>query len=158
SDFTKSQDGQYYVYTDGGEPASYLYIRYIGLSFWYSEEFDIPEGMINTAIEQFSVAGTVEYGSGGYWFKKVSGPDWLMVSSDGEITGIRPSTAQAAATMTIMVTDSVGNTATITISVGAVNAPNVVTGSMGSGTIIAVALAAVALIGGVAYFMFLRKP
>ena len=157
SDFFRSQDDQYYVYTDGGEPASYLYIRYIGLYFWYSEDFDIPEGKINTAIEQFSVADAAEYGSGGYWFKKVSGPEWLMVSSDGEITGIRPATAQAATTMIIMVTDSVGNTATITINVGEVIAPKVVTGSMGSGAMIAVALAAVALIGGVVYFMFLRK-
>ncbi|MCL1905367.1 MAG: hypothetical protein FWG19_04515, partial [Methanomassiliicoccaceae archaeon] len=158
SDFFRSADDQYYVYTDGGNPASYLYIRYIGLYFWYSEEFDIPEGKINTAITKFSVAEAVEYGSGGYWFKKVSGPEWLVVSSDGEISGMRPSTAQAATTMVIMVTDSVGNTATITINVGEVYAPSVFMGSMGSGAIIAVALAAVALIGGVVYFMFLRKP
>ncbi|WP_400206948.1 leucine-rich repeat protein [Candidatus Methanomassiliicoccus intestinalis] len=92
------------------------------LAFVDSDDYNIPDGTINTAISKINVAVSVSGGMSPYTFSKVSGPDWLIVSADGTITGTRPNTVQAATTATIKVTD-INNSKTIEITVGAVTLP-----------------------------------
>ncbi|WP_400260580.1 leucine-rich repeat protein [Candidatus Methanomassiliicoccus intestinalis] len=93
------------------------------LDFVDSDAYNIPDGTINTAISEINVAVSVSGGRSPYTFSKVSSPDWLTVYASGVITGTRPNTVQAATTATIKVTDSVNNSKTIEITVGAVTLP-----------------------------------
>ena len=91
-----------------------------GLKFIYRTEFDIPEGAAGTDIALVDVSGAATGGKKPYIFSKVSGPEWLIVSGDGRITGTRPGTTAGADMATIRVTDSDGAAEDITLVVGAV--------------------------------------
>lgn len=90
------------------------------LTFTDSDTYDIPEGIVNTAITEIDVSGAVAGGFSPYSFSKESGPEWLIVSADGKITGTRPAEAAAATDALIRVTDNAGFSDIIVIKVGAV--------------------------------------
>ena len=97
----------------------------------------IAEGKVNTAASAtFKVSG----GTPGYTVEKVNGPDWLNVSINGDtvtISGTRPATAQAAATLTVKITDSTAETPlvkTVAVAVGAVTKPSSGGGSSSGGS------------------------
>ena len=97
----------------------------------------IASGKVNTAASAtFKVSG----GTPGYTVEKVNGPDWLNVSINGDtvtISGTRPATAQAAATLTVKITDSTAETPlgkTIAVEVGAVTKPSSGGGSSSGGS------------------------
>ena len=91
-----------------------------GLKFIHRTEFDIPEGAAGTDIAVVDVSGAATGGKKPYIFSKVSGPEWLIVSGDGRITGTRPGTTAGEDTAIIRVTDSDGAVEDITLVVGAV--------------------------------------
>ncbi len=97
----------------------------------------IASGKVNTAASAtFKVSG----GTPGYTVEKVNGPDWLNVSINGDtvtISGTRPATAQAAATLTVKITDSTAETSfakTVAVAVGAVTKPSSGGGSSSGGS------------------------
>lgn len=97
----------------------------------------IASGKVNTAASAtFKVSG----GTPGYTVEKVNGPDWLNVSINGDtvtISGTRPATAQAAATLTVKITDSTAETPlvkTVAVAVGAVTKPSSGGGSSSGGS------------------------
>ena len=101
----------------------YAYLRLpAGLAFTHSAAYDIPAGRVGTAITAIDVSGGASGGVLPYTFTLEGAPAWLSITSDGAITGTRPSTAQPAATATVRVTDSAypAESKTITIQVGAV--------------------------------------
>lgn len=87
----------------------------------------IAEGKVNTAA---SAAFKVSGGTLPCTVEKVNGPEWLTVSINGDtvtISGTRPATAQAAATLTVKITDSTAETPlakTVAVAVGAVTKPS----------------------------------
>lgn len=93
------------------------------LQFDDSADFDIPEGNIATEINTIDVSNAVTGGKKPYTFTKESGPQWLNVSADGKITGVRPNEETDSTTATIKVTDADGVERTITIEVGKVTKP-----------------------------------
>jgi hypothetical protein len=93
----------------------------IPLMFTKQASFDVPTGTTGTAINAINVSTGVSGGKTPYTFTKTSGPSWLTVSSDGKITGTRPSTAQSATTAVISVKDANGTSKSITINVGTVS-------------------------------------
>ena len=110
-------------YATGSSFASEAVILTVGtesLSFEDSITFDIPEGVTGTSISQVDVSGAVSGGTRPYTFSKESGPDWLNVSTNGCITGTRPTAVADAATAVIKVTDNTGANKTIEIAIGAV--------------------------------------
>ena len=90
-----------------------------GLTFTKQASYDIPAGSRYTAISTIHVSDGISGGTAPYTFSKVSGPDWLRVSSAGVLSGSRQSAAPAT-TAVIQVTDTMGATATITINIGEV--------------------------------------
>jgi len=87
----------------------------------------IASGNVNTAASAtFQVSG----GTPEYTVEKVNGPEWLNVSIDGDtvtISGTRPATAQADATLTVKITDSTAETPLVkmvAVAVGAVTKPS----------------------------------
>ena len=92
------------------------------LSFVKQSSFDIPAGSTYSGISTVNVSSGASGGQTPYTFSKVSGPDWLKVSSAGLVSGSRQST-ESATTAIIMVTDSKGTSAVITINVGQVGTP-----------------------------------
>ena len=99
------------------------------LKFTKQSSFDIPSGGTYTGISTINVSGGVSGGSTPYKFTKVSGPDWLRVSTAGALTGSRQSSA-AATTAVIQVEDAAGVTRRITINIGQVGSSS----SSGGGT------------------------
>ena len=53
-----------------------------------------------------------------YEFEKVSGPEWIQVSADGEVTGQAPAEETDKNDLVVRVRDSAGTEKSITISVG----------------------------------------
>ena len=95
------------------------------LTFMDSDSYDVPAGIVNTAISEINVSGGVSGGTAPYSFSFEPGaPIWLTIDgSTGIITGTRPAAPTDAATAVIRVTDSASVSKTITINVGAVTAP-----------------------------------
>ena len=82
------------------------------------EQFDIPEGSANTEITEIDLSSGVSGGKKPYTFSKVSGPDWIAVSSEGKLSGTRPSEEGEASTAVIRAKDANESSKQITISVG----------------------------------------
>lgn len=70
---------------------------------------------LNRAIDPISLADYTSGGEKPYTFSKVSGPDWVNVSSDGKVTGT-PTVAGTNAELVVKVTDNAGNERTNKIS------------------------------------------
>ena len=81
-----AQIGDTYCYTYASSPV--FTITGSGeLIFNLLDSYYIGENYVGESITPFSVAGSVDGGTPPYTFKKVSGPKWLRVSSDGTISG-----------------------------------------------------------------------
>lgn len=85
------------------------------------EQFDIPEGSANTEITEIDLSSGVSGGKKPYTFSKVSGPDWIAVSSEGKLSGTRPSEEVGASTAVIQAEDVNKSSKQITISVGKIH-------------------------------------
>ena len=103
------------IYTYTGPP----------LTFTNNGEYDVPAGNISTPITNIYLSGGVSGGTPPDTYSKTSGPAWLNVSSEGVITGTRPSTIQAETSALIMLKDDAGNVKNFSIKVGAVTTPYV---------------------------------
>jgi len=57
------------------------------LTFNHSDAYDVKEAYVGEPITSFSVAESVSGGTAPYTFSKVSGPAWITVSPDGNISG-----------------------------------------------------------------------
>ena len=86
------------------------------LTFHDSSVFDIKKSFKGHKIQSYFVAQNVEGGTKPYAFSKVSGPAWISVSAEGEISGT-PDAVGENADLVVQVTDSKGAEATITIKV-----------------------------------------
>ncbi|MBO5773413.1 MAG: InlB B-repeat-containing protein, partial [Clostridia bacterium] len=98
------------------------------LKYTDSDSYDVPRGLKSTAITPIDVSGTVSGGTLPYTFSIIhnyGAEDWLTISEEGILTGTRPATAQSSTTITIGVTDAMGQTNSIYIAVGAVEAEHV---------------------------------
>lgn len=94
----------------------------------------IPEGRVGTAITEIDLTQSVEGGTGEYTFAwEGDAHEWVKLSTDGILSGTRPSAAKAATTATIKVTDSDNATATATLTVGRVTTSSGSSSSGGSG-------------------------
>lgn len=80
-----------------------------------NKEFD-KEYIYKDELLSFSVAGGASGGKKSYTFSKVSGPDWLAVGTDGNVSG-KPTAEGTNANLKIQVKDQEGTTATIEIPV-----------------------------------------
>lgn len=110
------------TFTNADSPA-YVKIK-SALTFTDSKDYDIPAGMVGTAITPVDVSGGVSSGTSPYTFSLENAPSWLSITEAGVISGTRPAKATDAATVTVKVTDS-GDPAvsrSITIDIGAVAA------------------------------------
>ncbi len=87
-----------------------------GLLFSDNPEFDIRNPLVGKPISSYSVAGAAFGGSGSYTFRKVSGPDWVSVYSDGTVSGTPASITQEIVPLVIEVSDG-NQTAQITADV-----------------------------------------
>lgn len=105
-----------------GHP-TFVTIGYKSLTLAGDTAYAIPEGVVDTEIEEVDISKAVKGGRTPYSFSKESGPDWLEVGWQGKITGKRPSTETAATTATIKVIDKDNTVQTLTITVGAVTKP-----------------------------------
>lgn len=105
-----------------GHP-TFVTIGYKSLTLAGDIAYEIPEGVVETEIEEVDISKAVKGGRTPYIFTKESGPDWLQVDWQGKITGTRPSTETAATTATIKVTDADKTSQTFSIAVGAVTLP-----------------------------------
>lgn len=105
-----------------GHP-TFVTIGYKPLTLAGDTVYKIPEGIVDTKIEEVDISKAVKGGRTPYVFSKESGPDWLTVDWQGKITGTRPSTEATATTATIKVTDEDNTVQTLTIAVGAVTKP-----------------------------------
>ena len=93
---------------------------YPPVNFTDSDSYDVPAGIVSTAIAPIDVSGGASSGVTPYTFSKVYGPDWLSVSEAGVISGTRPETAQSQTVMSVRVTDVRGTYFNFVIAVGAV--------------------------------------
>ena len=94
------------------------------LRFAHDTSFDVPAGIAGTAIASIDVSRGAAGGTTPYLFGfEGAAPTWLSISRAGVITGTRPTTAQAATTATVKVTDSAhpAESKTITLSIGKVS-------------------------------------
>ena len=105
-----------------GHP-TFVTIGYKSLTLAGDTAYAIPEGVVETEIEEVDISKAVKGGRTPYSFSKESGPDWLKVDWQGKITGKRPSTETTATTATIKVTDADKTSQTFSIPVGAVTLP-----------------------------------
>ena len=87
------------------------------LTFTDNSGFNIPNNQSGKAITAYSVASFVSGGTKPYTFSKTSGPNWIAVSSAGQISGT-PTTIGTNADLVVRVTDNEGAYEEITISVG----------------------------------------
>ncbi|NMP38582.1 MAG: hypothetical protein GX051_10780, partial [Clostridiales bacterium] len=94
------------------------------LVFTDSDNYNVPEGAVGTAIIPIDVSGGASGGTPPYTFSFETGaPSWLSITDSGVISGTRPSGTASATTATVKVTDSAiptPATKTITIAIGAV--------------------------------------
>ena len=116
--------GEYHVryYATNDEFASeyaIVTVTYDELTFVDKDSYDIPAGQVESEASN-NVSAGVSGGQKPYTYS-ISGPAWISIDNDGNISGLRPSTPQAATTATITVTDAEGSTQTITISIGEVS-------------------------------------
>ena len=93
------------------------------LIFVDSDSFDFDEDIVGAIIDQIDVSSAVSGGVSPYTFSKVSGPAWISVSTDGEISGTRPVSAEAASELVVKVIDSTSAEKSILIIVGATVVP-----------------------------------
>ena len=89
----------------------------IPLMFADSSEFDIGDSFIGVPITPFSVASAVSGGTTPYTFSKTTGPEWLVVSEDGTISGTPDEVCNGDAAV-IRVTDADESYKEITINFG----------------------------------------
>ncbi len=127
-------------FTNSGDPV-YVQIR-PDLAVTDSDSYDVPSGMVGTAMTSIDVSAGAAGGKAPYTFSLEDNPSWLSISEAGIISGTRPLTASAATTATIKVTDSQtpAISKTITIKVGAVTVTPPATGdnsNLGSWIVIA---------------------
>ncbi len=87
------------------------------LTFHKLEKYDISGQRVNSVIESYSVAPSVEGGTRPYSYRKASGPEWLEVSNEGTISG-KPTEIGTNEPLVVEVLDSNGGSKQITISVG----------------------------------------
>lgn len=71
-----------YCFSEAYSPE--ITVKEAELQFDTSSDFDIPESAVGQPIKSFSVTSGVSGGTEPYTFGKVSGPDWITVSADGE--------------------------------------------------------------------------
>ena len=83
----------------------------------FSGNYSIGRSPVQVPIESFSVAGSADGGTLPYTFSKVSGPEWLSVSSDGTVFGT-PLAPETNPRLVIKVTDDAGASQEIHIPVG----------------------------------------
>ncbi|MBQ8389109.1 MAG: InlB B-repeat-containing protein [Clostridia bacterium] len=115
--------GEYHVryYSTNSRFASkyaVINVSYAELTFTDKDSFDIPAGEVGSTSKS-DVSTGVSGGKKPYTYA-ISGPAWITIDENGEITAVRPSTAQAATTATVTVTDAEGTEKTVTINIGEV--------------------------------------
>ena len=107
-----------------------------GLTFTDNASYDIPASKVGTAITPLDVSGGVNGGTAPYTFTAVNLPNGITISAAGTISGT-PTTANAAETAVIKVTDNAGAVKTINIGVGKItnvpDAPTNVVAAAGNG-------------------------
>ena len=86
------------------------------LTFEKSSSYVIPDNYVNNPIQSFSVAESVLGGVGAYTFSRISGPEWINVSSDGTISGTPTETGENSY-LVVRVTDEEENFKEISIYV-----------------------------------------
>ena len=86
------------------------------LTFVNSSTYNIGANYVGRAINEYSVAGGVLGGTGSYTFSKVSGPEWVIVSSNGSISGT-PTQVGRNNNLVIRVTDEADAYKEITVTV-----------------------------------------
>lgn len=89
----------------------------IPLMFADSSEFDIGDTFVGIPITPFSVASAVSGGTTPYTFSKTTGPEWLVVSEDGTISGTPDEVCNGDAAV-IRVTDTDESYKEIKINLG----------------------------------------
>jgi len=87
------------------------------LAFTYSAAYDIPASTVEAPIAGIDVSGGASGGTTPYAFSATGLPAGISISTAGVISGT-PTTAGAAGTATITVTDSASDSASITINYG----------------------------------------
>jgi hypothetical protein len=92
----------------------------VPLTFTDSSAYDIPASTVGTAIANINVSGGASGGATPYTFSATGLPAGITISAVGVISGA-PTTAGAAGTATITVTDNLGATANITIAYGVIS-------------------------------------
>lgn len=80
----------------------------------------IPADEVEMDIDPIDVSPAVLNGTGPYVFQLKDGPSWLLVSEEGIVTGTRPEDEENACTAVILVQDADGQSAEISLSIGAV--------------------------------------
>ena len=85
--------------------------------------WNIPNNYVGTPITSFSVASGADGGTKPYTFSKTSGPNWINVSSTGNVSGTPTATGNNAS-LVVKVKDKVGNNKEITINVGKTSLSN----------------------------------
>ena len=86
------------------------------LTFEKTSSYNIPVNYVNYAIKSFSVVESVLGGVGSYTFSKMSGPEWINVSSDGTISGT-PTVIGENSVLVVRVTDEEENYKEISLNV-----------------------------------------
>lgn len=86
------------------------------LTFEKTSSYNIPVNYVNHAIKSFSVVESVLGGVGSYTFSKMSGPEWINVSSDGTISGT-PTVIGENSVLVVRVTDEEENYKEISLNV-----------------------------------------
>ncbi len=84
------------------------------LNFVRNADWDIPQSQVGIPITPFSVASGVTGGTPSYTFGKESGPSWIDVDMDGNISGT-PSVGGMNEDLVIKVRDAKGDEAKITL-------------------------------------------
>ena len=100
-----------------------LTVGYGKVVFEDRDSFDIPAGNAETTWSN-GVSFGVSGGKKPYSYS-IEAPSWITIDEDGVISVIRPKADLEATTATVTVTDADGNSASITINVGAVIIPHV---------------------------------
>ena len=87
------------------------------LTFGDSDSYNITSNFVGVPITQVSLSEAVVGGVGTYTFTKVSGPDWINVSTNGIISGTPTEETSYYAYLVVRVTDGASNYKEITIDV-----------------------------------------